>query len=101
VTRRDLEGITTHHLQRGAISHLDVQMPGQDVAEVVHLAALGTDDRLDMVRPAPAWLEYRPSYGQLSQLDQFDSSPLDYPDLVRSIEPLMAQLHGTDGTNRC
>jgi hypothetical protein len=76
-------------------------MPGQDVAKVVHLAALGTDDRLDVIRPAPAWLEYCPPYGELSQLDQLDSSLLDYPDLVGPVEPLTAQLHGTDRTNRC
>jgi hypothetical protein len=66
VTGRDLEGIPAHDLQRSAVGHFDVQMPGHDVADVVHLAALGANYRLDVLGPAPAWLEYGPSYGQLS-----------------------------------
>jgi hypothetical protein len=64
----------------------------------MHLAALGTDDWLDMLGPAPAWLEYGASDGQLSQLDQLDMCLLDPPDLVWAVEALAAQLHGTDRT---
>lgn len=66
---RDLEGIAAHHLQRGAVGHLHVQMPRHHIAEVVDLAALGTNNRLDMLGPAPAWLEDRASDGQLPKLD--------------------------------
>ena len=69
-------------------------MPGHDIADVVHLAALGTNDRLDVLRPAPAWLEDGPSYSQLSQFDQLDSGLLDYSNLVGPVEALAAQLHG-------
>ena len=37
-----------------------MQMPGHHVPDVVHLAAFSADDRLDMLRPTPAWLEYGP-----------------------------------------
>ena len=47
-----------------------------------------------------ARLEYGPSYGQLSQLDQLHSGLVDYSDLVGPVEALAAQLHGTDRTNR-
>ncbi len=94
MTGRDLEGIAAHDLQRSAVGHLDMQMPGHDIADVVHLAALGTNDRLDVLRPAPAWLEDGPSYGQLSQFDQLDSGLLDYSNLVGPVEALAAQLHG-------
>ena len=51
-----------------------------------------------MLGPAPAWLEYGASDGQLSQLDQLDMCLLDPPDLVWAVEALAAQLHGTDRT---
>jgi hypothetical protein len=66
VTGRYLESIATHDIQRGAVGHLDMQMPGHHVPDVVHLAALSTDDWLDMLRPTPAWLEYGPPDSQLS-----------------------------------
>jgi hypothetical protein len=70
-------------------------MPGHHVANMVHLAALGTDDRLDMLGPTPAWLEHGASDSQLAQLDQLDPCLLDPPDLVGTIEALATQLHGT------
>jgi hypothetical protein len=54
-----------------------------------------------MLRPTPTWLEHGASDSQLSQLDQIDVGLLDRPDLVRTIEALAAQLHGTDRTNPC
>jgi hypothetical protein len=75
-------------------------MPRHRVADVVLLAALGTDDRLDVLRPPPAWLEDGAPDGQLAQLDQLDASLLDTPDLVGKVEALATQLHRTDGTNR-
>ena len=66
MTGRDLEGIPTHDIHGGAVDHLDVQMPGYHVADVVHLAALCTDDRLDVLGPTPAWLEHGASDCQLS-----------------------------------
>jgi hypothetical protein len=75
-------------------------MPRHRVADVVLLAALGSDDRLDVLRPPPAWLEDSAPDGQLAQLDQLDASLLDTPDLVGAVEALATQLHRTDGTNR-
>src|SRR4029434_124291 len=68
-------------------------MPGHGVADVVLLAALGTDDRLDVLRPPPAWREDGAPDGQLAQLDQLDTSLLDTPDLVGKVEALATQLH--------
>ncbi|HLM20176.1 MAG TPA: hypothetical protein VK390_01475 [Propionibacteriaceae bacterium] len=59
------------------------------------MAALGINNRLDLLGPPPAWLEDGASDGQLSQLDQLDSGLLYRPDLVGMVEALAAQLHGT------
>jgi hypothetical protein len=75
-------------------------MPGHRVADVVLLAALGTNDRLDVLRPPPAWLEDGTPDGQLAQLDQLDASLLHAPDLIGTVEALTTQIHGTDRTNR-
>ncbi|HEX6757503.1 MAG TPA: hypothetical protein VF086_03685 [Propionibacteriaceae bacterium] len=93
MTRWDLEGVAAYDVKRGAVGHLDVQVPGHHVAEVVHLAALGTDDRLDMLRPAPARLEHGAPDGHLSQLYQLDACLLDRTDLVGMVKALAAQLH--------
>lgn len=68
-------------------------MPGDRVADVVLLAALAADDRLDVLRPPPAWLEDGAPHGQLAQLDQFDASLIYAPDLVGPVEALAAQFH--------
>jgi len=93
VTGRNLEGITAYDLQRGAFNHLDMEMPGHGVADVVLLAALAANDRLDVLRPPPAWLEDGAPYGQLTPLDQFDASLVHAPDLVGPVKALAAQLH--------
>jgi hypothetical protein len=61
--------------------------------DVVLLAALAADNRLDVLRPPPARLEDGAPDGQLAQLDQFDASLIDTPYLIGSVEALMTQLH--------
>src|SRR5690242_16980037 len=41
----------------GTVVVLEVEVPGDDVADVVDLAAVGLRNRLDIVRPAPAGLK--------------------------------------------
>ena len=60
---------------------------------MVLLAAISIDDRFDVLRPPPAWLEDGASDGQLAQLNQFDASLINTPDLVGSLEALVTQLH--------
>src|SRR4249919_2731388 len=57
VPGRDRDGVAGADLALGSVVHDDVHPAGEHVAEMRGLAAVRLGERLDVLGPAPAWLE--------------------------------------------
>jgi hypothetical protein len=88
VARKDLERVTRDEVGVGAVVGLDVQRAGDQVAEVVYLAAGGSGDRPDVVRPAPARTELGPPDRATADGHQGVGSFGELADLVGPVEAL-------------
>src|SRR3954464_13226750 len=69
-----------------AVIVLEVQRPGDQVTDVVDLAAIGVNNRLDALRPAPAGLESVSTNLPTSDREQLDLRFVGSACLVRGTE---------------
>src|SRR5919198_62538 len=76
----------------GAIVHSDRQAAAEVVLEVGRLAAVGTRDRLDVVRPAPAGLENQPPHLAAADLENLGAPVRKLARLVGRLEALVLGL---------
>src|SRR3954451_19821624 len=61
----------------------------------MHLAPLGAHDRLDVLRPRPAWRVVRPTDGGVVQVDEVEPAQAKDPRLCRMVQALFLQAcHG-------
>src|SRR5204862_2919186 len=88
VARGDPVGVARSEIDRCPILVLDVDPAGDDVTKVLGLAAVGSDDRLDALGPAPARLEREPADLRLADLDDVDHCLLGLADLVGAVQVL-------------
>ena len=91
--RWDLKGVALDQFDRRAVDHLDMEVPRNDVTDVMDLTRLRTNDGLYMLRPAPPRLEDRAPDRKLAEFHKLDAGLLDHSDLIRPVKPLPAQLH--------
>jgi hypothetical protein len=82
VVRRELVLLTAGRLERHAA--------GDEHVEMVELAELGSDQRLEIGRPAPTGLEDRAADGQRVEVDKGADPVWETPSLVRPVEALPA-----------
>jgi hypothetical protein len=66
----EIAGTVFHFL--AAVGHDEFHSPGDEVAGMRGLAAIGLRDGLDVLGPAPAWLESRSPYWAGIEVDQFE-----------------------------
>ena len=66
-----------------------MQRPGHVVLEVGCLAQLGAGQRLDMIRPAPAWLQGEPADLGAADLEQVQGTVVEAAGLVGRGEALL------------
>ena len=95
VARRDLIGVAGHDVHLGPVVHLDVQRGRRSRTR---RGGSGTsrsaDERLDVMRPAPARLADEAADGRLVELDDVDPAVLEAADLVRRREaPALESRH--------
>ena len=75
--RLHVEHVARADLDLRAVVADDLHAARDHVADVMHLAALGSLERLDVVRPAPAWLERAEPHGARGELDELDLTVVD------------------------
>jgi hypothetical protein len=88
VARRDVVRVAGADLGGRPVLVLDVHPARDRVAEVLGLAAVRPNDRLDALRPAPARLEDEAADLGRPVADDVDLGLLRAPDLLRSVQVL-------------
>src|SRR5947207_15250016 len=74
VARKDLVGVSDTDVELAPLIGDDVQAARDAIADVVGLARVGADERLDVGGPTPAWLERGLSRGRARQMDDVEPS---------------------------
>src|SRR5687768_15674098 len=87
MTRADLEQVPRADLDDAAVGHLDAVAPGEDEAQVCHLADFLAGGRADVLRPAPARLVLGSPDGQAPDLEQLEVTQREITTLVGIVEP--------------
>jgi hypothetical protein len=88
MTGSDDVAVARDQVDLETVVHAHVQLARDDVRDVVALARVGADERLDVVRPPPARAEDRSADRRAGQLDQMDVSVFEAVLLIGRVEVL-------------
>src|SRR5580700_9012990 len=86
---RERRNVAGTRVKLRPVCHLDPQHARSVVLKVRRLAQLGSRDRLDVHRPAPARLARQAPDGSAADAHEIDATFLDHPFLVRGSECLV------------
>lgn len=89
------DDIAKTELELGAVFHPNYLPARNDVAKMRRLTAIGTGDRLDVIRPAPSGLERGFAHDTTPDPDKLDTTFVGHrPNFIRRSKALLLQLHG-------